>query len=119
MTVTTTVNRALDHVDYDLIEHRRTVTAAEEARAIGVRAEQIAKTIVLASDQRYIRAVLPASEHIDMHKVRRVPGDNRARFATECELAVAYPMYDGHLTTTVRKRVFVSPSVTSPRSSGV
>jgi Ala-tRNA(Pro) deacylase len=94
--LTTTLRHELDHaqLDYDVIEHRRTETASDEARALGLRPEQVAKTVVLAADRRYIRAVLPASKRIDMHKVRHVLGDDHARLATVCELAIAYPMYE-------------------------
>jgi Ala-tRNA(Pro) deacylase len=93
---TTTLTEEIDRasIHYDVLQHRRTETASDEARAVGVRPEQVAKTIVLASDRRYIRAVLPASKRIDLHKVRRVLGDEKARLATECELALAYPMYE-------------------------
>jgi Ala-tRNA(Pro) deacylase len=96
MTLTRDLRHELDRadVDYDLIEHRRTETAGDEARAIGVPAEQVAKTIVLASGDRYVRAVLPASEGLDLRKVRELLGDKHARLAREAELALAYPMYE-------------------------
>ena len=96
MTLTRDLRHELDRadVDYDLIEHRRTETAGDEARAIGVPPEQVAKTIVLASDDRYVRAVLPASAHLDLHKVRQLLGDKHARLASEAELVLADPMYE-------------------------
>jgi Ala-tRNA(Pro) deacylase len=96
MTVTTDLRHELDRaqLDYDLIKHRRNETAGDEAKAIGVPPEQVAKTIVLATDDRYIRAVIAASEHLDLHKVRRLLGDKHARLASEAELVVAYPMYE-------------------------
>jgi len=94
--LTASLRHELDraHLDYDVIEHRRTESATDEARTLGLRPEQVAKTVVLAADRRYVRAVLPASKRIDMHKVRHVLGDDHARLATECELAIAYPMYE-------------------------
>jgi Ala-tRNA(Pro) deacylase len=96
MTLTRDLSRELDgaHVDYDLIEHRRTETAGDEARAIGVEPEQVAKTIVLATGDSFVRAVLPASEHLDLHKVRQRLDDKHARLASEAELVLAYPMYE-------------------------
>ena len=87
MTLTRDLQHELDRaqLDYDLIHHRRTETAGEEARAIGVPPEQVAKTVVLVSDDRYARAVLPASEHLDLHKVRQLLGDKHARLASEAE----------------------------------
>jgi len=96
MTLTHDLRHELDRaqLDYDLIEHRRTETAGDEASVIGVPLERVAKTIVLASGDRFVRAVLPASEHLDLHKVRQHLGDKHARLLSEAELALAYPMYE-------------------------
>jgi Ala-tRNA(Pro) deacylase len=96
MTLTHHLTEELDRagVDYDVITHRRTERATDEAHAIGVRPEEVAKTVVLASGDRYVRAVIPASVQLDLHKARDVLGDKHARLATEAELALAYPMYE-------------------------
>jgi len=96
MTPTTEIHKELDRagIDFDLIEHHRTETAGDEARAIGVPLDEVAKTIVVASGERFIRAVLPASRRLDLHKVRELLDDNRARLASEEELVLAYPMYE-------------------------
>ncbi len=96
MTPTTEVHEELDRagIDFDLIEHQHTETAGDEARAIGVSPDEVAKTIVLASRERFVRAVVPASGRLDMPKVRELLSDKRARLATEEELVSAYPMYE-------------------------
>lgn len=96
MTLTLDLRHVLElaHVDYDLIEHPRTERATDEAKAIGVPPGEVAKTIVLASEDGYVRAVVAASDHVDLRKVRRLLGDKHARLATEAELVVAYPMYE-------------------------
>ncbi len=79
------------HVDYEVIPHRRTEAAKDEATAIGVEARQVAKTV----DAGYVRVVVPASERLDLHKVRELLGDRKqTRLATESELARAYPMFE-------------------------
>jgi len=83
------------HVDYELIPHPSTKTAGEEAAAVGLPPEQVAKTVVLFTADGYVRAVLPASERLDLHKLRELIGDgNTTRLATEAELAGAYPMFE-------------------------
>ena len=82
-------------LDYELMAHPETVTAADEAKAIHVPPDEVAKTLVLTSDAGYVRAVVPASARLDLHKVRDVLGDGKStRLATEAELAAAYPMFE-------------------------
>ncbi len=96
MTPTTELHQELDRagIDFDLIEHRRTETAGAEALAIGVPPDEVAKTIVLVSRERFVRAVVPASTRLDLHKVRELLDDDQARLASEEELVFAYPMYE-------------------------
>jgi Ala-tRNA(Pro) deacylase len=83
------------HLDYELIPHPSTMTAGDEATAVGLPPEQVAKTVVLSTAGGHARAVLPASERLDLHKLRKLIGDGKAtRLATETELAAAYPMFE-------------------------
>jgi Ala-tRNA(Pro) deacylase len=80
---------------YELIPHTHTERAGDEAAALGLDAADVAKTIVLTSERGYIRAVVPASERLDVRKIRElVGGGKRARLTTEAELVAAYPMFE-------------------------
>lgn len=82
-------------VDYEVVPHRRTQTAKDEAAAVGVAVHEVAKTIVLRTDDGYVRAVVPASDRIDLHKIRELVGrGEHARLATEAELSAAYPTFE-------------------------
>ncbi len=82
-----------DHVGYELIPHRRTATAREEALEVGL--GEVAKTIVVASGDGLVRTVIPAAERLDLGKVRAALHDGKdVRLVTEGELAGAYPMFD-------------------------
>ena len=83
-------------VEYELLSHRHTLTAGEEAAALGVPRGQVAKTLVLTTGGGgYVRTVLPASERLALEKVRALLGEGKAtRLATEQELAGAYPMFE-------------------------
>jgi len=86
---------AREHVDYEVIRHRPTQSATDEAAAIGVPVDEVAKTLVLTTDEGYVRVVLPASERLDLRKAREVLGGRKEiRLATEAELAAAYPMFE-------------------------
>jgi Ala-tRNA(Pro) deacylase len=83
------------NVEYELLPHPHTETAAAEAEALGVEPEEVAKTLVLSTPAGYVRAVLPASERIDLRKVREhVEGGKRIHLATEDDLARDYPDFE-------------------------
>ena len=82
-------------IGFELIPHRRTMTAGEEAAALEIPGEQVAKTLVLVTGSGYVRAVVPSRERLDLHKARELLGDDKAtRLASEEELAAAYPMFE-------------------------
>lgn len=96
-TVHSALAQVLDRegIGYDVIPHPRTETALDEAAAIGVRTGEVAKTLVVKTPDGYARAVLPASERIDMRKLREVlDGGKEIRLATEGELERDYPEFE-------------------------
>ena len=92
----TEVIRELDRrgLEYKLLPHPRTQTARAEANAVGLAAAEVAKTIVLTTDVGYVRAVVPASERLDLRKTRDLLEDRHSRLATEEELGAAYPAFE-------------------------
>lgn len=81
-------------IAYQLIDHARTTTAAAEARVLGVSPHEVAKTVVLATPDGFVRAVLPASSRLDFGKVREILGTKHVELATEAVLAGAYPEFE-------------------------
>jgi Ala-tRNA(Pro) deacylase len=68
--------RVLDEAgaSYELLPHARTERAADEAEALGLEPAEVAKTLVLTTPDGYLRVVIPASERIDLRKVRDLLG---------------------------------------------
>lgn len=86
---------ARQQVSYEVIPHQRTQSAGEEAAAVGVAPTEVAKTLILATDEGFVRAVVPGSERLDLTKARAlVGGGKHTRLATEAELAGSYPMFE-------------------------
>jgi Ala-tRNA(Pro) deacylase len=83
-------------VAYERIHHDRTETAADEAKAPGVSPDEVAKTLVLDGPAGHVRAVVPASGRLDLHKLRDVLGvpGKRLHLATEEELERDYPQFE-------------------------
>jgi Ala-tRNA(Pro) deacylase len=84
----TAVTEFLDRagVPYEVVEHERTQTAAAEARAAGMPAADVAKTVVLRDDAGLRLAVIPADHRLDMRKVKRELGSKGLRLVTEREM---------------------------------
>jgi Ala-tRNA(Pro) deacylase len=79
-------------VEHELIEHEPTLSAAAEARATHYPPDQVAKTIVLHDGSAYVIAAIPASERLDLHKLREVLGSTRQlRLASEEEIGRDFP----------------------------
>jgi Ala-tRNA(Pro) deacylase len=81
-------------IPYEVIAHRHADTALEEADAVGVEAFRVAKTIILTTPDGLVRAVLPACERLDMHKVRDLLGTSHVELASEELLEAHYPEYE-------------------------
>jgi Ala-tRNA(Pro) deacylase len=97
MASTNALTEALDRVGvtYELLEHARTERAADEAAALGLRQSEIAKTIVVTTGEENVRVVLPASERIDMHKLRELLGAGKElHLVPEEALGTDYPEFE-------------------------
>jgi Ala-tRNA(Pro) deacylase len=83
-------------IDFDVLEHERTMRATDEAAAVGVGADEVAKTLVVVAPSGNVRAVLPASERVDLHKVATLlgVGGKKVHLATEDDLAREYPDFE-------------------------
>jgi Ala-tRNA(Pro) deacylase len=87
---------AREALGYEVIQHERTERAIDEAAAVGIAPEEVAKTVVLTTDAGYVRAVVAASDRLDLPKARALlhGGKKSCRLATEAELTIAYPAFE-------------------------
>ena len=81
-------------ISYEVVEHERTQTAVAEARAAGVPAADVAKTIVLRDEVGLRLAVIPASERLDIHKLRQTLASRGLRLVTEQEMAKEFAEFE-------------------------
>jgi Ala-tRNA(Pro) deacylase len=97
MSYSNALTQALDSagVAYELLEHAPTDRAADEASALGLPPSQVAKTIVLTTGTGNLRVLLPASERIDMHKLRELLGAGKElHLLTEQAMRRDYPEFE-------------------------
>jgi Ala-tRNA(Pro) deacylase len=77
-------------VAFEVAGHSRAVTSIGEARALGITADEVVKTVVLTTGQGPALVIVPASRRLDMRLARDAVGDPGARLATEGELQQAF-----------------------------
>ena len=87
MTIAPRLREYLDEVnaDYDVIEHQPTKSSLETASASSVPAEQVAKAVLLDTDDDYLLAVLPSDRRVELSELRSELG-RKPRLASEDEI---------------------------------
>jgi hypothetical protein len=73
-------------VPFEPIAHQQAYTSIAEARALGVDASEVLKTVAMRVAGRYALIAVPAACRLDMHRVQAAVGDRHVRLATEEEL---------------------------------
>ena len=107
-------------VSYELLPHAHTESARAEAESLGVSPDAVAKTLVVKLPEGYVRAVLPASARLDLHKVRELHGGARHKvhLATEDDLRRDYPEFEVGAVPPIggrRDPVVVDPKIAALR----
>jgi prolyl-tRNA editing enzyme YbaK/EbsC (Cys-tRNA(Pro) deacylase) len=90
---------------FEVLPHRQAYTSIDEARALGVDADEVLKTLAVRTGPGYVLVVIPAARRLDLQLVREALGDNHARLATEEELDRDFADYQ------LGAHVFVDPQV--------
>ncbi len=76
---------SFNQVDYKRIIHVLAYTSQRIASSAHVSGYDMAKTVILKADGRFIMAVVPASSAVDMNQLKRNAGFSNLRMATEHE----------------------------------
>ena len=102
-------------VRFEILQHKKTFTAADEAATLHVGEGDVLKTLVLDVGGGHVIAVTPASRKLDMALVREAVGDRHARLADERETQRDFPAFElgslPPLESLTRVPVFVDPEV--------
>ena len=69
-------------VPFEPIPHPQADTSIDEARALGIEASEVVKTVAVRVAGRYALMAVPATGRLDMHLVQAAVGDRHARLAT-------------------------------------
>src|SRR5262249_16784941 len=93
MSVATKLQQYLDDnkVEYDVLSHTRTYTAQDTAQAAHVSGSELAKSIVVKADNRFVLAVLPATRKADVERLKEILDAKDVRIAQESEFSSLFP----------------------------
>jgi Ala-tRNA(Pro) deacylase len=94
--LTDRLTACLDEQDvaYQVLTHRRDVTALETAEDTHTPGTAFAKCVVLEADGRYLLAVVPATERLDLERAQRALGARALALADEETMAALFPDCD-------------------------
>ena len=107
-------------VRFEVLPHRRSTTALEEAQCLGMGADEVLKGIVLVIETGYALAIIPASCRLDLPRVRDALEDPSAELATEAAIEAAFPEFElgaiPALPSLLHVPVVIDPSVFAHRT---
>jgi Ala-tRNA(Pro) deacylase len=78
-------------VPFEPIAHQQAYTSIAEARALGIDASEVLKTVAMRVAGGYALMAVPAACRLDMHLAQAAVGGRHARLATEEELLRDFP----------------------------
>ncbi len=100
---------------FQVIAHEQAYTSVDEARALGIDAGDVLKTLAVRAGSGYALMVIPASRRLDLRLVREALSDRQVRLATEDELGRDFAGYElgalPPLGTLLGLEVYVDPEV--------
>lgn len=79
------------NVWFEEVRHRTDYTALETAADTHTPGREFAKTVVVAIDEAFAIAILPAQHHVHLEKLRRAVQARHVRLATEAEMQRLFP----------------------------
>ena len=80
-----------NHVKYTTISHSRAYTAQEVAASAHIPGKELAKTVIVKVDGEFAMAVLPASMHVSLSRLKDAAGAGDAELASESEFEELFP----------------------------
>jgi Ala-tRNA(Pro) deacylase len=78
-------------IAYEILKHPQAFTAQEVAATVHVTGKEIAKTVVVNADGKFVMAVIPAPHKVSLKLLKEVLGTKEVRLASEEELAQLFP----------------------------
>jgi Ala-tRNA(Pro) deacylase len=78
-------------IAYEVLKHPQAFTAQEVAATVHVTGKEVAKTIVVDVDGKFVMAVIPAPHKVSLKSLKELLGAKEVRLASEGELTQLFP----------------------------
>lgn len=118
MTVASSVINTLteSQTEYEVVPHPKTYSSIETAHAAHVADDHIAKGVLLKDDTDYLLAVIPASQWVDLHRIKEELGrdlqlaseEEVERLFSDCSLGAIPPLGSTYGVETVLDEALTS-----------
>src|SRR6266542_852220 len=82
------------HIQYIVISHSPAFTAQQIAASAHVKGKELAKTVMVKIGGNLAMAVLPASQKVDLERLREAAGADQVELASEREFRDRFPDCD-------------------------
>jgi Ala-tRNA(Pro) deacylase len=78
-------------ISFERLHHRPAYTSQRMAQLLHVSGKEVAKTVLLRTDEGYVMTVLPANQQVDLEEVRQCLGVEWVEMASESEMDRVFP----------------------------
>lgn len=86
------------NINYDVLQHKTVYTAFDAAQTLKKKLEEIAKTLFLKADKKYVLIVIPASHRADLEKLKKMLKVEKLEIVKEAEMANVLNVKPGAVT---------------------
>ncbi len=105
-------------IKHEILEHKTVYTAFDAAQTMGKKLSDIAKTLAIKADKKYILVVLPANRKINFDKLKKLLGAKKISIVKEVDIKKIFKVKPGTLLpfgTFYKTPVFVDKSLLKSR----
>lgn len=84
-------------IGHEILKHKTVYTAFDAAQTMGAKVSDIAKTLALKADKKYILVVVPANRKINLDKLKKTLGAKKIEIVKEVDVQKIFKIKAGRL----------------------
>ena len=84
-----------NNIDYEELKHKTVFTVHDKAKTLKMKLKELAKTLALKADKKYLLVVLPADSMLDIAKLKKILGAKKLEIVKETVLSKVFKIKPG------------------------